>query len=338
MHTARDEFRFLGVRLYENRLESGNFALHAASNLLHLPIVAHRIRRFRPDVVHVHDAFCYGLFALTAGLPYMLTPWGSDLLVVTPKNRLFNAYARRTVSRAACILYDGGEHMHRRLLDLGGTESRMRVFAFGVDVRRFAPMQRSDAVRAEFGVGADAHLVVSTRSLTPLYDIGTYLRAAALVLSSAPETRFLVVGDGPERPRLEGLARELGIADRVTFLGRVDENRMAACVASADVYVSTSTSDAGIAASTAEAMACGVPAVITDFGDNARWVRDGENGFLFPIGDHETLARHILRLVRERALREHCGAANVRRIVADNNYYVEMAKVAELYRSVFGLR
>jgi len=332
MRPARGEFKALSAELYANTLVSDRFLLHALANLVKAPRILREIRRFKPDILHVHDVFCYGPFALLSGRPYLVTPWGSDVLIASRKAGVLSAMVRRVIRRATTVLYDGGEHMRERLLELGAAAAGMQTFAFGVDVKLFVPDKRSDEVRRELGCTPEGHLVISTRNLEPVYDIACYVRAAAAVVQDAPGTRFIVVGDGSLRQELEALASELGVAEHVQFAGRVTMDQMSAYVASSDVYVSSSTSDAGIAASTAEAMASGVPAVITDFGDNGNWVRDGENGFLFPVGDAEALADRIVTLLRDPELRARCGKVNTAVIEERNNYYREMASVEELYR------
>jgi len=103
-----------------------------------------------------------------------------------------------------------------------------------------------------------------------------------------------------------------------------------------DVYVSTSLSDAGIAASTAEAMACGLPVVITDSGENARWIEPGRNGFLVPLSEPGALAEKLLRLIDDPELRSRLGAAGRATIQERNDYQVEMAKMETLYQQIDG--
>jgi glycosyltransferase involved in cell wall biosynthesis len=330
--TAMPEFRDLGVRIADTPDQSPRLLVTAARGLANLPRLLRAARQDAPDIVHAHGALSYGLLARLAGRPYVLTPWGSDLLVHARESRILGRLARHIVSRAAICLYDGGDHMRQRLLELGAQPNRMGTFQFGVDIEIFAPARRSDDLRRELGAEPDGFLVISARNLAPIYDVGTLIRAAPLVLHEVPTARFLIGSDGPERGNLERLAAELGVADRVRFMGRMPPERLCRYFASADAYVSTSLSDAGIASSTAEAMACGVPAVITDFGDNGSWVRDGENGFLFALKDAEALAGRLVALARSPELRERCGRANVEKVRRDNNYYIEMGRIETIYR------
>jgi glycosyltransferase involved in cell wall biosynthesis len=102
------------------------------------------------------------------------------------------------------------------------------------------------------------------------------------------------------------------------------------------VYVSTSRSDAGLAASTAEAMASGLPVVVTDSGENRVWVADGENGFIVPTQAPEMLAERILDLLRRPDVRARWGRANRQIIVERNDYVREMGRMEEIYRTLAG--
>ncbi|HEB41408.1 MAG TPA: glycosyltransferase, partial [Candidatus Dependentiae bacterium] len=104
--------------------------------------------------------------------------------------------------------------------------------------------------------------------------------------------------------------------------------------ASADVYVSTSLSDAGLAASTAEAMACAVPTIITDFGDNHKWIKSGENGFLFPLKDNNTLADRIVYLLKNPDIAKKVGKSGRVTINEKNNFQKEMAKIDSYYKDL----
>ena len=89
--------------------------------------------------------------------------------------------------------------------------------------------------------------------------------------------------------------------------------------------------DAGLAASTAEAMACGLPVIITEFGDNRKWVEDDVNGFVVPLKDLKTLAEKIIYLFENEDVRMEFGMTNKKIIEERNNYYKEMEKMENIY-------
>jgi glycosyltransferase involved in cell wall biosynthesis len=123
-------------------------------------------------------------------------------------------------------------------------------------------------------------------------------------------------------------------SESVKFIGFVRNDRLPDYLNSVDVYVSTSLSDAGIAASTAEAMACGLPVIVTDVADNRMWVEDGANGFVIPTKNPKLLAERIIHLLKNEDIRRRFGNINRKIIEQRNNYYVEMQKMEGIYKKL----
>lgn len=154
---------------------------------------------------------------------------------------------------------------------------------------------------------------LSNRNLEPLYNVGSVLRAFALVQRRYPEARLTVAGDGSQRTELENLARELGLR-HTKFVGLVAPEQMPALYDEADIYLNGSEVD-NMPLSILEAFASGLPVVTTDAGGIPHVVTNGETGLLVRRGDHEALAGSALRLLEDNDLaakianraREECG-------------------------------
>ena len=144
------------------------------------------------------------------------------------------------------------------------------------------------------------HLIVA-RNLEPIYDIATAVRAFALILQDAPDAKLTVAGSGPEHHALAALAAELGIAEAVTFSGRLDRDRMAELYRSASAMINPSRVD-NMPNSVLEAMASGIPVVSTDVGGIPFIVRDGITGLLCRPGDHAAMAAAVKRILRDQPL------------------------------------
>ena len=275
------------------------------------------IRSLGPDVLHSHYVVEHGFFAATTGYhPHVVTAWGSDILLDAQTSALARAIARYTLARADLIT-SNNSYMAEKVRELGAPPERVATIPLGVD--GFFLEEPEASVNARPG-GGDAPVVVSVRSLEPLYNVDVILRAMALVGRRWPEARLVVAGDGRLRGRLEGLARRLGLAPAVSFVGRVGQRELRDALASAQVYVSVPRSDA-TAVSTLEAMAVGCFPILSDLPSQVELVEGGVNGFRVPVGDAaalaerigEALANHELRrravdlnreLVRSRALWE----------------------------------
>ncbi len=302
--------------------------------LLHLPALRRHLGRLRPSLVHAHYLTSYGfLGALSGYRPFVLTVWGSDVLISPQKSRLIKWLTGYVLKRADLITCDA-EHLVDRMVELGADREKIRVIYFGTDTQTFTPQCRQPGFGEELQLGSDSLLVISLRRLDPVYDVGTLIRAIPRVLDQVPNARFLIAGDGEQREELQQLAASLGVGDSVRFVGLLSSEQLPRYLASADVYVSTALSDGGLAASTAEAMACGLPVVITRFGDNEKWVTDGVGGFVIPPGEPGILAERLIYLLKNQEVRRRFGQVNRRTIEEKNNYHKEMAQVDRLYQEV----
>lgn len=182
--------------------------------------------------------------------------------------------------------------------------SAMAIHNF-VDVERF-PYRVRTTPRPVF---------LSNRNLQGLYNVACIVRAFAIVRRALPDARLLVAGFGPERPRLEALAAELGVADAVEFRGKLTPEAMAQLYDEADVYLNSPDID-NMPLSLIEASAAGLPMVTTNAGGIPYMVSEGVTALLVPCNDHKALAAAALRLVREPGLgsglaaraRAHCLA------------------------------
>lgn len=316
-----------GVRYFEIDSSGG------PAGLLRAAITTRRIvADCRPDVLHVHSVGSYGMVGLLSGFaPIVATPWGSDV-IYGKKSLLKRPLIAAILRRAAMITCDAW-HMRDEVMAFDVPAERIHIINFGIDTERFSPRPHDPAIRSANRLG-DAPAVISLRNFEPVYDIPTLLKAVPGVLVRYPDTRFMLVGRGSLEGQLKALADQLGIAESVRFVGFVPNDQLPATLCSLDVYVSTSLSDAGIAASTAEAMACGLPAVITDSGENGRWIADGSNGFLVPVSQPEVLAERLIQVIGDADLRRRVGRAGRATIQERNDYRAEMAKMEALYRRV----
>ena len=187
------------------------------------------------------------------------------------------------------------------------------VIPNGIDVERFAVGPSTAALRVQCQLPSEAPIVGIVAMLRPEKAHDVFLRAAALVVQRVPQTHFLIVGDGSERSQLEALARSLGIAACVHFLGvRTDVPDV---VRLFDVAALSSTSEI-LSLSVLEYMAAGKPVVATRVGSLPELIQEGQTGFLVEPQDSAALADRIIRLLQNRILADQMGEAGRRMIHA----------------------
>jgi glycosyltransferase involved in cell wall biosynthesis len=292
------------------------------------------VRSIDPDLIHVHwvDIWAY-LFSRINRHPFIITAWGSDILIAPQKSIIHRLLAMFAMRKADTITCDAA-HLKQAICKLNVPPDRVKIIFFGTDLTKFNPAKKDVTLRRDLAFDEDAKLIISLRALNPVYDVGTFVRAVPRVLKDIRTARFIVVGDGTEKQSLIALAGELGVSDNVRFVGRLPDEQLQRYTASADVYVSTSLSDGGLAASTAEAMASGVPVIITNFGNNAEWVEDRKNGLLFERKDHNALAERIVYLLTHPEESARMAKLGRQTIDERNNWHKEMQKVEDLYRKL----
>lgn len=294
------------------------------------------IRRINPDILHAHFATNYGVLgALCNFHPFILTAWGSDILA-NPGARLLSKIktpiAKFALSKADSITCDA-KHMKEAIKKLWISPEKIHLIHFGIDTKNFSPSPKDEKLKARLKIN-DSPTVISLRNLDPLYDVESLIKSAPLVLKEIPETKFMIAGKGSEEKRLKKLAKSLGVSDNVKFIGFIQNEALPKYLNTMDIYVSTSLSDAGISASTAEAMACGLPAIVTDVADNNKWIENGVNGFLVKTKDSKSLAEKIIYLLKNEDMRKQFGKIN-RKIIEDrNDYYKEMEKMEDIYEQL----
>ena len=235
------------------------------------------------DLIHIH-LFPAQLWAIFAAR-------GLSIPLVTTEHNTWNARRRWWLRPFDAWMYP---HYHRIACNseatadelirwCPNTKDQIAIIPNGIPLAQFEDAQ--PASLPEFPGGPR---IVFVGRFEPQKDHACILRALALV----PNTQLLFVGDGPLRTQLQEQARDLGIAERVIFLGA--RNDVANVLKASDIYVHSTTSDGfGIAA--CEAMATGLPVLASDVPGLAQVV--GPAGILFPVGDHVTLARELNSLL-----------------------------------------
>ncbi len=307
------------------------------NTLLNLPLtlitVKKLIEKIKPNIVHAHYATSYGSIGALLGFhPFIITAWGSDILL-TPQKFPPSKWAIRYNLKKADLITCDAEHMREAMVILGADSRKIKIINFGVDTQKFSPGGKSEWLQKKLGI-FNSPTIISLRVLEPVYDVRTLIKAAPLIIKEISQVKFIIAGDGSEKEKLKNLAKSLEISESIRFVGWISSEELPLYLRAADVYVSTSLSDAGLSSSTAEAMARGLPVVITDFGDNKEWVKDKENGFLVPLKNPEILAEKIIYLLKNKEIGKKFGERNRKIIEERNNYYKEMAKMEEIYKKL----
>lgn len=287
--------------------------IHPWWDLVALCKLVRWLMRNRIDIVHTHSSKAGILGRLAAGLA------GTPVVVHTVHGWPFHEHQsawlrglyvrleRLAAARATRLIAVSQATRDKGLKHRIGRPEQYEVIFPGSDLAAFRPAlpaQRRE-VREEFGFPPDAKLVGLVACLKPQKAPVDFIRAASLV-THREAARFLVVGDGEERPAVEREIKQLGLEGRVVLAGwRRDVARL---LPAFDVLALSSLWE-GLPCVLAQALASAVPVVATDVEGSREAIIDGVTGRLVPAGKPEALARALVELLADPALRQRLGAA-----------------------------
>lgn len=294
------------------------------------------VREFRPDVIHGY-LFGPNLFAALAGRACLV-----PVVAVAKRNvDAFETARQVAVQRRAHALATHvtavSEEVAQSSVALGVPRSRITVIANGVDVLRFDGND-ADANEAS-GLGlppraAGVPLIGSVGCLAARKDFGTLLAALAILAREGRDFRCAIAGDGPDRGALAARAVELGIADRVTFLG--ERSDVDALLPAFDLFTLSSREE-GIPNALLEAMAAERPCVVTRVGGNAEVLEDGRTGWLVPPEDPSALAAALAHAMDDRIEAHRRGQAAREAMLRDRSIDAMVRRHEAFYLLALGL-
>lgn len=310
------------------------YAIRRLGGAVTAAVGARRLARsLRPDVVHAHNLSYYGWYAWAAGRrPYIVTAWGSDVLVDLPRSRVRRQLARLVLPRAAAVTADA-PGLLEAMVGLGAPADAAYDVQFGVDTARFAPGPKPDWLARQLDV-VGCRVVFSPRSLTPLYRVSVLVEALARLEADVVLVLTMAGGDAAFAQRLRDAATALGVEARLRFAPAIPHGEIDAYYRLADVVASVPASD-GTPVSVLEAMATGTPVVATALPAVVPWLSASGSDLLVPVDDVEATANALSRaLSMDAARRADAGRASRQVAVERADHDASMRRMEDIYRRV----
>lgn len=256
------------------------------------------LRQIQPDVVHAGPVQSAAFLAALGGTrPLVTMSWGSDLLKKADASRLYRWATRYTLHKSDVLVGDCRAVQDKAVL-LGFPAERVLLFPWGVDLKTFSPRGIS-GLRARLG-WQDAFVLLSLRAWEPIYGVDVVVKGFAQIAAQIPQARLLLLGNGSQAGTIQKLIQQYELGDRVHLGGQVRQDELPGYYRAADLYVSASHSD-GSSVSLMEALASGLPALVSDIPGNLEWLTPGKEGWFFRDGDAAGLAQGILSVYEARA-------------------------------------
>ena len=289
--------------------------------------LARLFARTKTDIVHTRNAesFYYGfLGAKLARVP---------TLIHSEHGRTFNDRElryrlQRLFSLGTDAIFSVSAQLRQDLIAKVGIDpSRIDILYNGVDLSKFGAID-SQAIRRSISAMPEDFVIGSVGRLVAVKNYDLLIRALARI--GHPKAMVVLVGDGPERNRLEATAAAYGVSDRVRFLGH--RNDVHELLAAMDVFVLPSISE-GMSNTLLEAMASRLPVVASNVGGNPEIIRDGLDGFLFESNDEGALTAKLRELINSETQRMRLARCARIRIEDKFSIDVMIARYEKLYQS-----
>jgi L-malate glycosyltransferase len=262
------------------------------------------IRNIKPDLIHAgpiqNAAF---LTALTGFHPLVSMSWGSDLLVDAGRNPRMKRITQFTLHRTDVLVGDC-QAVSSKAQTFGFPQERIVLFPWGVDLAHFSPQEDID-LRKRLG-WEDAFILLSLRSWEPLYGVDQLVSAFIKTAREIPELRLFLLGGGSQAGKLHEIIDRNGLLDKVYFGGYVKQADLPLFYRASDLYLSASHSD-GSSVSLMEALACGLPVLVSDIPGNREWISNGSQGWLFSDGRQHDIEEGISKAYERRGQLQGMG-------------------------------
>lgn len=300
--------------------------------------LAHQVRRSGADILHTHDYRSNILGGLAARRADKSLPWVATVHLHTATSRRLRLYRAldlfllRLADRVITVSRD----QRRLLLRRGVDRQRLVLIPTAIDAAAF----RSEAedrlsVRKALDLPTDCPVVVFLGRLSVQKGVDHFLAAAERVGAARPDARFLIVGNGAQRPALERRATELGLDDVVSFLGY--QAGAASLLGASDVVVLPSRSE-GLPVVLLEAMAMGIPVVASRVGGIPDLLRHGRTGLLVKPNAPAQVSAGVLRLLQDGDLARRLGSAGQAQVERQCGPARAARRMASVYRAVLAER
>jgi L-malate glycosyltransferase len=296
-------------------------------------LVRRIVRQLDPEILHAHQVANAGWLGAASGHhPFMVTAWGSDLLVNPHRSWMQRQLARWVLKRAdyvTCV----SQSLAQAAVALGADPRRLEVAPWGIDTDVFCPARSKRALRHELGWGPGP-LVLSPRSLKPVYNPLDIARAIPGVLAEFPTAQFIIrthICDPRLLTRFQAVVAEQHAEHAVSYISDLpDESAIADLYRAANVVVSVPSSD-GTPSSVLEALACGAVPVLSDVASLHEWVKHEVEALFVPVGDVRSISQAVVRLLKDERMQNAMRARGINLVRSRADSRVWMQHYEEIY-------
>ncbi|MEK6752255.1 MAG: glycosyltransferase family 4 protein [Chloroflexota bacterium] len=285
------------------------------------------VKEIKPDLIHAGPIQTCAFIAVLSGFrPILTMSWGFDLMEDVHRNKWME-WVTCFVLRRSTFFTSDASVTRDKAVTFGMIPERTVVFPWGVDLQHFTT-QTEHTPRNKQGI-----TLFCNRSWESRYGVDVLARAFVKVAQQRDDIRLLLLGGGSQGANIRRILQSGGVEEYVTFGGQVSQTDLPHWYDMADLYISPSHVD-GSSVSLMEALACGLPCLVSDIPANKEWVVEDENGWLFRDGDADHLAEKILAAMNQREKLPEVGRASRRLAEMRADWKKNAEALMDVYRSL----
>jgi glycosyltransferase involved in cell wall biosynthesis len=281
------------------------------------------IRQIKPDLIHAGPIQnCAFLAALSGFRPILAMSWGYDLVMDAEKSAWMRWVTKYTLRRSAFFASDA-EVSRAKAIDFGMDPEKTVIFPWGTDIEHFVPTK--PATRRSKPV-----TLFCSRTWEPIYGVDVLAKAFVKVATVDPDVNLILLGAGSQAAKIRQILMNGGVLERVHFGGHITQADLPRWYHMADLYISPSHVD-GSSVTLMEALASGLPCLVSDIAGNREWIEHGVNGWLFRDGDTDDLSEKILNAIKNRDSFMRIGEAARKTAEQKADWKKNFGKLLEAY-------
>lgn len=259
------------------------------------------IKKLNPDILNAHYLTSYGLIGslLKLNIPYVVSTWGSDILVTPKKNAIYKYMTKYVLNKCDLVTSDSN-FMSEEIYNFGISKNKVLTMPMGIEPSIF---NRNDSCK-----GDSVKKFLSMRTLCKNSNIDIIVQAFARLANEYEDVKLIIVNDGTDRKYIEDIIQNTGLKDKIELRGSVQRNIIVTLLKSCDYYISIPTSDS-TSVSLLEAMACGIFPIVSNIPANNEWIKDKYNGLVIE-NDGEQLYQAFKYVMNEKELLNNASEIN----------------------------
>jgi glycosyltransferase involved in cell wall biosynthesis len=288
------------------------------------------IKEIKPDIIHAGPIQNCAFLVALSGFRHLLSmSWGYDLVMDADRDAWMRWVTRYTLKRSAFFTSDA-KVSRDKAVAFGMDPKRTVIFPWGTDIEHFT--------QKTFKRGnVQSFTLFCSRTWESIYGVDILAKAFVKVANENPKVDLILLGGGSQGNHIRQILMKGGVMEQVNFGGHVGYRDLPRWYHMADLYISPSHVD-GSSITLMEAMACGLPSIVSDIAGNREWIEDGVNGWLFRDGDVDDLADKIKSAIAQRKELPVIGKAARRSAEMRADWRKNFQKLLEAYDKVIQLK